>query len=83
MSRSIFSRIGSGFAYAWRALDFGRRAILNLLFLIVLILLAVAIFSGGPKPLGAKTMLVLDLKGELVEQGSAGVRDAVKANLMG
>ncbi|KQV79736.1 signal peptide peptidase SppA [Massilia sp. Root351] len=83
MSRSFVSRIGSGFAYAWRALDFGRRAILNLLFLIVLILLAVAIFSGGPKPLGAKTMLVLDLKGELVEQGSAGVRDAVKANLMG
>jgi len=83
MSRSIVSRIGSGFAYAWRALDFGRRAILNLLFLIVLIVLAVAIFSGGPKPLGAKTMLVLDLKGELVEQGSAGVRDAVKANLMG
>jgi protease-4 len=83
MSRSIVSRIGSGFAYAWRALDFGRRAVLNVLFLIVLIILAVAIFSGGPKPLGARTMLVLDLKGELVEQGSAGVREAVKANLLG
>lgn len=83
MSRSIVSRIGSGLGYAWRALDFGRRAVLNVLFLIVLILLAIAIFSGGPKPLGGKTMLVLDLKGELVEQGAAGVREAVKANLLG
>ncbi|KQW93878.1 signal peptide peptidase SppA [Massilia sp. Root418] len=83
MSRSIVSRIGSGLGYIWRALDFGRRAILNLLFLIVLVIIAIAFFGGGPKPLGAKTMLVLDLKGELVEQGSAGVRDAVKANLMG
>ena len=83
MSRSIVSRIGSGLAYAWRALDFGRRAILNVLFLIVLVVIAIAFFTGGPKPLGAKTMLVLDLKGELVEQGSAGVRDAVKANLTG
>ncbi len=83
MSRSIFSRIGSGFAFAWRALDFSRRAVLNLLFLIVLIVLAIAIFAGGAKPLGAKTMLVLDLKGELVEQGSAGVREAIKANVLG
>ena len=67
MSRSIVSRIGSGLAYAWRALDFGRRAILNVLFLIVLVVIAIAFFTGGPKPLGAKTMLVLDLKGELVE----------------
>jgi protease-4 len=83
MSRSIVSRIGSGLGYIWRALDFGRRAILNLLFLIVLVIIAIAFFGGGPKPLGPKTMLVLDLKGELVEQGSAGVRDALKANLMG
>ncbi|SFU86417.1 signal peptide peptidase SppA [Pseudoduganella namucuonensis] len=83
MSRSIFSHVRSGLGFAWRALDFSRRALLNLLFLILLIALAWAIFGGGVKPLGPKTMLVLDLKGELVEQAKGGVRDAVMTNLRG
>ncbi|MRV75904.1 signal peptide peptidase SppA [Duganella sp. FT92W] len=83
MSRSIFSYVRSGFGFAWRALDAGRRAILNLLFLIVLLALAWGIFFGGIKPLGEKTTLVLELKGDLVEQSASGVRDAVKANLTG
>jgi protease-4 len=83
MSRPVISRIGGAFAFAWRALDFGRRAILNLLFLIVLLALAWAIFFGGVKPLASKTMLVLDLKGELVEQASGGARDALMASVTG
>lgn len=83
MSRSIFSYARSGLGFAWRALDFGRRAILNMLFLIVLLVLAWAIFFGGAKPLQPKTMLVLDLKGDLLEQSASGVRDAVMANLKG
>jgi protease-4 len=83
MSRPVISRIGGAFAFAWRALDFGRRAILNLLFLIVLLALAWAIFFGGAKPLASKTMLVLDLKGELVEQASGGARDALMASVTG
>jgi protease-4 len=83
MSRSIFSHVRSGLRFAWRALDFSRRAVLNLLFLIVLLALAWAIFFGGQKQLSDKTMLVLDLKGELVEQSASGVRDAVMANLKG
>jgi protease-4 len=83
MSRPVISRIGGAFAFAWRALDFGRRAILNLLFLIVLLALIWAIFFGGAKPLASKTMLVLDLKGELVEQASGGARDALMASVTG
>jgi len=83
MSRSIFSYVRQGFGFAWRALDFGRRAIFNLLFLIVLLALAWAVIFGGAKPLAEKTTLVLDLKGDLVEQSASGVRDAVKANLTG
>ena len=83
MSRPVISRIGGAFAFAWRALDFGRRAILNLLFLIVLLVLIWAIFFGGAKPLASKTMLVLDLKGELVEQASGGARDALVASVSG
>jgi protease-4 len=83
MSRPVISRIGGAFAFAWRALDFGRRAILNLLFLILLLVLIWAIFFGGAKPLASKTMLVLDLKGELVEQASGGARDALVASVSG
>ena len=61
MARSPFSYIRSGFGFFWRALDAGRRTILNLLFLALLIVLAIAIFGGGAKPIAAKTTLVLDL----------------------
>ncbi|MES2262304.1 MAG: signal peptide peptidase SppA [Pseudomonadota bacterium] len=83
MSRSVFSYVRRGLSFCWRALDTGRRAILNLLFLAVLIALAIAIFGGGLKPLGPKTMLVLDLKGSLVEQGAGGAREALIANVRG
>jgi protease-4 len=77
MARSPFSYLRSGFAFFWRALDAGRRTILNLLFLVLLIALAYAIFGGGFKPLGPKTTLVLDLKGQLVEQSNVNAREAL------
>jgi len=83
MARSPFSYIRSGFGFFWRALDAGRRTILNLLFLALLIVLAIAIFSGGAKPLAAKTTLVLDLKGQLVEQTSTNPRDALLTGVQG
>ncbi|ELX09671.1 protease 4 [Janthinobacterium sp. HH01] len=83
MSRSPFSYIRSGFGFLWRALDTGRRAILNLLFLLVLIVLAYAIFGGGAKPLQSKTTLVLNLKGQLVEQSSGNARDALLTSVRG
>jgi protease-4 len=42
-----------------------------------------AIFGGGIKPLAPKTALVLDLKGELVEEKAGSVRDSLVAGLSG
>jgi protease-4 len=79
-----FKTLGRGVGKFWRAVDATRRTILNLLFLAVLIFILWAIFGGGGvKPLGARTALVLDLKGTLVEQSSGSVRDALMANLNG
>ncbi len=74
MSLSPFRMIRAGFSFFWRTLDAGRRLILNLLFLLLLIVIAVSLFGGGAKHLKEKTVLVLDLKGQLVEQriGNAG-----------
>ncbi len=67
----------------WRALDATRRTILNLLFLIIVIVLLVAIFGGGVKPIGSKTALVLELKGDIVEQHSGNFREAFMSNVRG
>lgn len=83
MSRSVFSYVRGGFAWFWGAVDRSRRATMNFLFLLVVVLLIAAIFGGGVKPLGDKTMLVLNLEGALVEQASGGSRDALMAGLAG
>jgi protease IV len=84
MSSKPASSIRRGFGAVWRALDATRRAVLNVLFLIVLIALLWAIFGGGGvRPIGPKTALVLDLKGTLVEQHSGSVGEALAAGLGG
>jgi len=83
MSRSVFSYVRGGIRWFWSALDTSRRFVLNVLFLIILLVLAFAIFGGGARPLGEKTMLVLNLEGKLVEQGSTGGRAALVSNLSG
>ena len=80
---SIFSYLRRGAAFCWRALDASRRAVFNLLFLALVIGVLWLIFGGGVKPLAPKTMLVLDLKGQLVEQAAGGAREALVANLGG
>jgi protease-4 len=67
----------------WRGLDATRRFVLNLIFLLILIAIVWAMFGGGLKPLAPKTALVLDLKGELVEERAGSVRDSVVAGLSG
>ncbi|WP_295999860.1 signal peptide peptidase SppA [Rugamonas sp.] len=83
MSRSPFSYVRRGLGWCWRALDAGRRAVLNLLFLGLLIVVLYAIFGGAAKPLAAKTALVLDLKGQLVEQASSSAREALLSSVRG
>ena len=67
MSLNPFPPLRRGFGAFWRALDATRRAVFNLIFLLIVIAILIAIFGGGAKPLGAKTTLVLDLQGPLVE----------------
>ncbi|MGO4466458.1 S49 family peptidase, partial [Pseudoduganella sp. RAF53_2] len=83
MSRSVFSYIRGGFSWFWGAVDGTRRFTMNLIFLAIVVTLLVLIFGGGVKPLGNKTMLVLDLDGQLVEQTAGGAREALMANLSG
>jgi protease-4 len=82
MSFQPFSYLRRGIVWFWRGLDTTRRFLFNLLFLLIIIALLIAMFSTGT-PLGPKTALVLELKGELVEQHSGTVRDAVLANASG
>ena len=82
-AQSPLSYIRRGFSFFWRALDASRRTVLNLIFLIIVLILLYAIFGGGAKPLQPKTTLVLNLKGQLVEQSSVSASDALLANARG
>ncbi len=83
MSSKPPSRLRRGFGAVWRALDTTRRVVLNLFFLLIVIIIVSAMFGGGAKPIAAKTALVLDIKGDLVEQHSGTVRDALMSSLSG
>ncbi len=83
MSFKPFSSLRRGIGALWRGLDATRRFVLNLIFLVILIAFFWALFGGGLKPLASKTALVLDLKGELVEERAGSVRDSVVAGLAG
>jgi len=78
MAFKPFSALRRGFSWLWGALDATRRTFVNLLFLLFLILLAWMIFGGsGVKPITGNTALVLELKGDLVEQYQASLRETV------
>jgi protease-4 len=81
MSFKPFTAIRRGFGMFWRALDATRRTLFNLIFLAIVIVILVAMFAGGVKPLADKTTLVLELKGELVEQHSATVRETLMSGI--
>ncbi|WP_308925455.1 signal peptide peptidase SppA [Janthinobacterium sp. J1-1] len=83
MSLNPFPPLRRGFGAFWRALDATRRAVFNLIFLLIVIAILIGIFGGGAKPLQEKTTLVLDLQGPLVEEAPGGVREAVLANVSG
>lgn len=83
MSFSPIRFIGQGFKFLWKAIDVSRRFVLNILFLAVLVILAIAIFSVPGKKLNENTALILDLKGNLVEQHSGGLRDSILAEAKG
>ncbi|KQV99761.1 signal peptide peptidase SppA [Rhizobacter sp. Root1221] len=65
----------------WSVVDGTRRLLLNLLFLLLVVILAVAVLRGGAAPLSDKTTLVLNLRGKLVEQRSVTAREAALAQV--
>jgi len=81
MSFKPFTAIRRGFGMFWRALDATRRTLFNLIFLAIVVVILIAMFTGGAKPLADKTTLVLELKGELVEQHSATVRETLMSGI--
>jgi protease-4 len=72
------------FVGIWRVLDFGRRLLLNVLFLLIVAVLLVAWLSSDKPPrLEADTALVLNLQGDLVEEYTIGPREAALAEAFG
>lgn len=68
----------------WNTLNFTRRLVFNLLFVVVLVFFVVILFSGpGIKPVEEKSALVLNLSGALVEQYGAHPVDRVLNQAMG
>jgi protease-4 len=83
MSFKPFTSLRRGLGMFWRGLDATRRFLLNAIFLLILIAFLVAMFTGGAKPLVSKTALVLELRGDLVEEHTGGLRDALLSNVGG
>src|SRR5512143_2773721 len=68
----------------WRLLDFSRRLVLNVLFMVIVVVLLIAWFSTDKPPrLGPDTALVLNLQGDLVEEYRIGPREAAVAEALG
>ncbi len=77
---STLYRIISGL---WSFLDASRRALFNLIFLFIIIVLIIALLSSDKLKLQDKTALVLNLSGPVVEQQSGSVRDRITAQAAG
>ena len=83
MANSIGAGVGKVLRGLWRALEFSRRLVFNLLFALLLIGALVLWAKSGPPTLQDKTTLVLDLQGPVVEQFSGSARDKVIGQLQG
>lgn len=80
---SLASPFVAFFKGIWWFLDLCRRAFFNLIILLVLIAIAVAIFSSGPDKPKDKTTLVLNLQGKLVEEVAGSPREHLLAGAQG
>jgi protease IV len=83
MSVSRPGFFGRWFGRFWRLLDGTRRLLLNLLFLALIAALVWAIATRAPAPLKDKTVLVLQLRGPVVEQFSGSWRDTALGRVRG
>ncbi len=68
--------------FVWRTLDFSRRLVLNLLFLAIVVLFVFAWFYEFRPAPADKTVLVLDIKGPIVEQYTGAASEAILAQTL-
>jgi len=66
----------------WRALDFSRRAVLNLVFVLILLVLFAGLASNAPR-LEPRSVLVIAPRGAIVEQYTSDAGDRAIARLTG
>jgi len=83
MPDSRFAAPRRWFGRLWWLIDATRRTLFNLVFLLIVGVVIVALVTSGPAKLEDNTALVLNLRGPLVEQHPAGMRDAALAQLSG
>lgn len=83
MAFKPLSALRRAFGMLWHAVDVSRRTFMNLLFLLFVILVLMVMSSGGVKPIGEKSALVLELKGDLVEQYDSSFQDTLVDSLAG
>lgn len=73
----------SWFGKLWSWLDAGRRLILNLVFLLLIVMIVVAVFKSRGPALSDKTALVLNLQGLVVEQDAGDLRTTAMQQVRG
>ncbi len=72
------------FGGLWRGVDFTRRLVLNLLFLLVVVIVLVAWLSSDKPPrLQPDTALVLNIQGDIVDEYTVGAQEAAIAEALG
>ena len=83
MSASNPGPVRRFFRALWRFIDASRRVVLNLIFLVVLVAIAVALIKTGPAPIADKTALVLRLDGTISEQKTGTLRSSALDQVRG
>ena len=78
-SPGVIRRLFRGF---WNALNFSRRLVLNVVFLIIVLVVLASLFRATPT-IDARTALVLDPKGAIVEQYSVDAAERALSNMTG
>ena len=66
----------------WNALDFSRRLVLNVVFVIIVLVIVASLLRSSPT-IDARTALVLDPKGAIVEQYSVDAAERALSNMTG
>ena len=83
MSASNPGPIRRFFRGAWHVVDATRRAVINVAFLLIAVLVVVALFKAGPPVLSEKTALVLNLDGAVGEQKTGNLRSSALEQVRG